>query len=610
MSDSENNDTSEDRLQRDLEKQISQFARLFAMLDTDSEGEGAAALIKLRRNMERINELQEKLTGTRGTLNFQSLLEKIENGGGGASSEQIAAYEQVIAEYQAANESLKDAETMLRAELERRQLVDKYARAAKIENIDLGGVAKKALIEMKDALGKLQEILEPHEQAVDGLYNEILDEMVTKDLGGEDRRLRARHRLFSGIMRVMKYPVDVEDAIKLQTLAATQAQMLHDTAELQEKMTALKESIPSLQEAIDIGIYQSGTHPDLNNAIKAMRVAVRQAEEFHERAALLQEQMRVMKDQHDTQMAARQKMYEQQKRMVGWLDTRMLELLNDIDRGHDPLAGIKVPDDKGGDKKKTPSGIDARIPLYRKEALDWTSDEVLRRRLKAVADRAFKIRLGDTLRPVTLEDVLKENHALHAYLARGKKDASVAAREGNKILASYRLVPAGDVDRLTENNKKLREQADQARREKSTALNRVQKYEGDNHLLQQELILTRDELRARGRELVEKERDNKKLQQQIEDMKHKKGPAPAMMMAVGVLAGAFFAAALSLVTNSDHAPASPEAAIPDGMDPVAACVMNKAQDNPVMGRAAFEDLVLDCVATVKPTHKAPAPAHR
>ncbi|MBU0858943.1 MAG: hypothetical protein KJ667_03315, partial [Alphaproteobacteria bacterium] len=179
MSDTEAQTTDEtvdsaEKLQAELENQIGKFAKLFSMLDSNEGSESATALKMLKANMRKINELQEKLTGSNAGLSFVSLLDKIENGGGGGS-EQIAEYEQMIAEYEAANETLKQAELLLRNELDRVQLIAKYGKADNIEDIDLNERAQKTLAKAKDALERMQTVLVSQTQDADGLYNAVLD---------------------------------------------------------------------------------------------------------------------------------------------------------------------------------------------------------------------------------------------------------------------------------------------------------------------------------------------------------------------------------------------------------------------------------------------------
>ncbi|MBU0800582.1 MAG: hypothetical protein KKA05_06210, partial [Alphaproteobacteria bacterium] len=421
MSDTEAQTTDEtvdsaEKLQAELENQIGKFAKLFSMLDSNEGSESATALKMLKANMRKINELQEKLTGSNAGLSFVSLLDKIENGGGGGS-EQIAEYEQMIAEYEAANETLKQAELLLRNELDRVQLIAKYGKADNIEDIDLNERAQKTLAKAKDALERMQTVLVSQTQDADGLYNAVLDEVLQKDMGDvSGEKLAIRHKIFRGLLRGMNYPVDADDAVRLQALTAAQAQMLKDTEDLQEKIGALRDSLPELKEALDIAIYQSGEHPDLTRAVDEMKNAVRQVEALRHENARISQDAQQMRMEFQNQLSRAQNNIRSLTHQRDRLDTRMLELLNDIDGGKNPIP--KKPEAKPKTGKAAAEDFANRTDKYRKEAIDWTEPQALRARLTALAGRGYKIRLGNTFNPVTVDDVVRENHELHAMLLR------------------------------------------------------------------------------------------------------------------------------------------------------------------------------------------------
>lgn len=335
-----------DELQKQLEKQIGTFGRLFARMDADGT-EGETALRMLKASMKKINDLQEQLTGSRGDLNFVTLLQKIENGSGGAD---VSEYEALIAEYQAANEQLKEAETMLRGELERFKLIHKYSDERQPEKVDLRRLAEKSLKEIRTAVEKLQKMTNPDETTVEDLYEGLLDEMLTKDIGDKDAsKPGMAHRMVGGIMRAMDYPIDADDAVKMQALAQAQALALKQTNELQAKLDVLHETLPAMADALDLVIYRSGEHPDIARAIDEMKSAMRQADRMQARNDELQKQMSDMAQSHAVDRATWERKNRELTQAVERMDTRMLELCNYIlDGGKNPI-GRK--DDQTGSKK-------------------------------------------------------------------------------------------------------------------------------------------------------------------------------------------------------------------------------------------------------------------
>lgn len=491
-------DTDNEALQKELEKTIKTFARLFARMDADGT-EGETAMRMLKANMAKINELQEKLTGSRGDLNFVTLLQKIENGGG-TDSELAEMYEQQIAECVAANEALKQAETLLRAELERVTMLAKYRKADQIDDININAMAKKALTEIKEAVDKLADMVDPDPEKVEELYANILDEMTSKDLGGPGGKPKFAHRIFAGLIRGMNYPVDADDAVKLQTLAAAQAQALKDTEELQRRLEVLKDTIPALAEALDIAIYQSGTHRDLNTAINEMKAALRTVETMREENLSLNNTIAQMRSTHAQQIAEKNVQISALQKTVLHLDTRMRHLLLAGAAGADPIAQTVLGEEGPELRKKARESLEHRIEGFRADALEWSNAEVLRQRLDSAGKMGYRLRLGDAFKGVTLQDLARENHVLHAALAKKGKAATV---EGTAILETYRLIPRDDIQKILDDHTRMEGVTAAARKQAQIDANRAQQTE--ERLNQTRTLLLREEAQNA---IIRQERDS------------------------------------------------------------------------------------------------------
>jgi hypothetical protein len=538
-----------EQLQKELEKQIGKFARLFAMLDSDSGSEAETALRMLKSNMRKINELQEKLTGASGDLNFVTLLGKIENGGGGAD---VSEYEQLIADYQAANEQLKQAEEMLRGELERYKLIHKYSDEREPEKVNLAKLARGSLKDIRESLAKLDKMVNPAENTADDMYDNLLDEMLSKDLGANGEKPTLSHRMVGGILRGMNYPIDADDAVKLQAITQAQAVALKQTAELQTKLDVIGETLPALADALDLVIYRSGEHPDIARAINEMKSAMRTADRLQAQVEEQAKEMSEMRASHAAESASWRRRNESLTRQIERMDTRMLELCNYIlDGGKNPI-GRK--DDGTGSKKK--KSADERMEELKQKALDWSNPEAMKARIKAVEQRDFRMRAGTSFNTVTVDEIMSQNHKLNKIAQFVmQRDGVKLSAEDQRVIDAYTLLPRNEVEKIIESHARLESENSSLHGQLSSTRSQLSAAQGTASQMSQDISKLRQEKSDLDRDnlLLTAERDLYK--DRVRQMQTANIRTRLTSLFVGLAAGAALTGAVAFATaDHDEAP--------------------------------------------------------
>lgn len=258
-------------LERELEKRIDKFRKLWLMLDSPNENERAVAIGRLHTMMGSINDITEKMTGERGTLNFAELLNKIESGGG-ANSEEVEEMRMMLDQFHQANELLKAAEDLLSHEVKRLRFLLK-TRQYEEATIENPGKIVQSMLDKKDMLGKLCDDLKsfldvPDEDWGDA-YKRTFEKVQRERYDLQMNTYRGLRRNFlAWMLKKQGLPGSFEDLLEIQCLTQAQQRAIQQEKALVERITLLEDAIKSFDTAMNYVLHQTYSDSKTKEALK------------------------------------------------------------------------------------------------------------------------------------------------------------------------------------------------------------------------------------------------------------------------------------------------------------------------------------------------------
>lgn len=258
-------------LERDLEKRIDKFRKLWLMLDSPNENERFVAIGRLHTMMNGINDITQKMTGERGSLSFAELLDKIE-GAGGANSAEVEEMRMMLEQFNEANNSLKAAEELLTHEVKRLRFLLK-TRQYEEETIKNPGQIVQSMLDKQEALSKLcadlRDFLDIPDEDWGDAYARTFEKVQRERYDLAMMTYRGfRRNVLSWIMKKQGLPGSFEDLLEIQCLTQAQQRAIKQEKALVERINTLEEAIKSFDTALNYVLHQTYSDEKTKEALR------------------------------------------------------------------------------------------------------------------------------------------------------------------------------------------------------------------------------------------------------------------------------------------------------------------------------------------------------
>ncbi len=299
-----NDGVNTEALERDLEKKIDKFRKLWLLMDSPNENERAVAAGRLLIMMKNINSITEQMTGEPGTLSFAELLDKIESGGSDADPQEVQELRLMVEQYDQANTALKAAEGLLSREVKRLRFLLK-TRQYEEETIKDPEKIVNGLIENRDALQQLcadlKSFIDVPKEQWESSYTRMYDEVQRQRYDLADAQYRGFRRNFlSWLIKKQGLPGNFEDLLEIQCMTRAQQEAVKRERALVERIEELEETIGSFDKAINYVLHQNYADDKTREALSNLEQLEVELSERDHIARELEEAQKGLKDTQKT----------------------------------------------------------------------------------------------------------------------------------------------------------------------------------------------------------------------------------------------------------------------------------------------------------------------
>jgi kynurenine formamidase len=433
----------EARLQKQLEKQIEKFRACWLRMDSDYENERENSFRSVQKVMARINEIHEELTGEKGSLNFADLLEKIETGGGGASSEEIEQMQLVLQQYEEVNEALAMAEDMLRREVRMLRFLMETKGYEKVSFENPQELTTKFLDNIENiqaVCDSIHKFFDVPEGKIENAYTTRLSHLFNTRYDDMQNGLSGFSRsLASWLMKRQGLPGTIEDLMEVQCIARGHETILNEERALVEKLQSLEDVSTGLEEALKCLMHQTYSDQHMKEMLENL--------EFMEQRLIQMEELEETVKERENDIAALKEQLSEAREETG-RQRQSIKILNETI-----------------DALKATQRINAPLHDPELENLDLSKPEDLRKSVEILMTVA---REGPTESRMNKDDLRRENALLRE---------KVALLQNGKESDRYDIVDRQTLAKLVQSNEELENALEGYRRKLENILGSASNWE-------------------------------------------------------------------------------------------------------------------------------------